>query len=204
MNRIVKVVFFGWLLAGNAFAQSTLPDGPNHAYINGGASLTGVLFNTLLNGDSVKYKVENLPAIQFGYDRNVNAWLSLGAGYSNQKFHITFSEYVDDYNVLQTGDFKADLSRNHVHIKALAGKFEERYTLYAGLRIGYIWYVSDLSLEKRDLRAFEKIDQWLSVGRPTLGIPLGGRFYLTDHIGINLEINAGAPHVLSSGISVKF
>lgn len=198
LNGILTII--GFCLTLTVQSQTN----PNHVYVNGGASVTGLLFNTLLNGDSVKYSVKNRPAIQFGYDRILNDWLSLGAGFSNQQFHITFNEFVDDNNVLQTGDFKADLTRNHVHIKALAGKYEEKYALYAGLRLGFVWFVSDLSMEKRELRAFEKVDKWLSAGRPTLGMPIGGRYYFTDNIGVNLELNLGAPHILSSGISVKF
>lgn len=206
MKYILNILFV-WLsvmVAEPLMAQQSLPPQPNHLYVNGGFSATGILFKTLLNGDSVKYSVQNKPAIQFGYDRNVNEWLSLGAGFSNQKFQITFSEYIDDNNVLQTGDFNADLTRNHVHFKALAGKFTERFTIYGGLRLGYVWILSDLSMEKREMRAFDKIDQWLSLGRPTLGIPVGGRFYFSDYVGLNMEVNIGAPHILSAGVSIKF
>jgi hypothetical protein len=204
-NRLKSVfVLMGMIVTSHLMAQQTLPPQPNHLYVNGGFSVAGILFKTLLNGDSVKYSVQNKPAIQFGYDHSVNEWLSLGAGFSNQKFQITFSEYIDDNNVLQTGDFNADLTRNHVHFKALAGKFTERYSIYGGLRLGYVWFLSDLSMEKREMRAFDKIDQWLSLGRPTLGIPVGGRFYFSDYVGLNMEFNLGAPHILSAGVSIKF
>lgn len=185
-------------------AQSSIPSNPNIVSVNGGISLTNVLLKTLLNGDSVKYEYSSTPSLVLNYDRYVTNWLSVGAGFARQSMSIKFDEYIDNNNVLQTGDFNADFKRSHIHLKALATKVGKKANFYAGLRLGYLWYKSDLSFEKRDLKVLNKIDKLLQVGRPTLGIPIGGRYFISDNIGINAELNIGAPFILSGGLSYRF
>lgn len=189
----------------SAFAQSELPPQTNHASLNAGGSLTGILLSALLDGDSVKYSFTSAPALQLNYDRHFNKWFSAGLGFSIQNYTLNFDEFVDDNNILQTGDFKADLSRRHVHAKLLANKRpSENFEFYGGLRIGYLWYSSDISVEKRALKTFENFDKLLSIGRPTFGIPLGMRYYFVKNVGLNAELNLGAPHFLSAGLSCRF
>ncbi len=185
-------------------AQTTLPNYPNQISVNSGVSFTSILLKTLLNGDSVKYDYKSSASLAINYDRFVNNWLSLGAGYSSQAMSIKFDEYIDNNNVLQTGDFSADFKRNHAHLKVLATKVGKKGDLYAGLRLGYLWYKSDLSFEKRELKVLNKIDELLQVGRPTLGIPLGGRYFVSNKLGVNAELNLGAPHILSVGLTFRF
>jgi hypothetical protein len=192
------------VMSNQVKAQSDLPTNPNIVSVNGGISLTSVLLKTLLNGDSVKYAFTSTPTLVLNYDRFVTSWLSIGAGFARQSMSIKFEDYIDNNNVRQMGDFNADFKRNHVHLKALATWSQSKGDLYAGLRLGYLWYKSDLSLEKRDLKVLNKVDKLLQVGRPSLGIPMGGRYFISDNIGLNAEVNIGAPFVISGGLSFRF
>ena len=120
-------------------AQKDIPSHPNSVSVNGGISLTSVLLKSLLNGDSVKYEYTSSPTLVLNYDRFVTHWLSIGAGFARQSMSIRFDEYIDNNNVLQTGDFNADFERKHVHLKALATWTNKKTDLYAGLRLGYLW-----------------------------------------------------------------
>jgi hypothetical protein len=205
-NHIVSIclILILAVMSSHAKAQSDMPPNPNIVSVNGGISLTSVLLKTLLNGDSVKYEYSSSPALVINYDRFVTNWLSIGAGFARQSMSIKFYDYIDNNNVLQTGDFNADFKRSHVHLKALATWAKPKGDLYAGLRLGYLWYKSDLSFEKRDLKVLNKVDKLLQVGRPSLGIPIGGRYFISDNIGLNAEINLGAPFIISGGLSFRF
>jgi len=205
-NHIVSIclILILAVMSSHAKAQSDMPPNPNIVSVNGGISLTSVLLKTLLNGDSVKYEYSSSPALVINYDRFVTNWLSIGAGFARQSMSIKFYDYIDNNNVLQTGDFNADFKRSHVHLKALATLAKPKGDLYAGLRLGYLWYKSDLSFEKRDLKVLNKVDKLLQVGRPSLGIPIGGRYFISDNIGLNAEINLGAPFIISGGLSFRF
>ncbi len=189
----------------SSFAQSELPPQRNHASLNAGGSLTGIVLSAVLDGDSVKYSFNSTPAIQLNYDRHFNKWFSAGIGYSLQSYKLKFDEYVDDNNILQTGDFNANMSRNHLHVKLLANKRPtENFEFYGGLRLGYLWYSSNISVEKRSLKTFENLDNLISIGRPTFGFPLGMRYFIVKNVGLNAEVNLGAPHFISAGLSGRF
>lgn len=169
-----------------------------------GASITGLTVKTLLTGDSLKYSAGSTPVIILGYDHRFANWFSVGGAYSRQNFTFSIDQYIDNNNVLQTNGFNADVSRNHLSLRLLANTPENDFVFYGGLRLGLVWFNSNLSTANRSLKILDKVDNWLSFKRPTAGMLVGSRYTISKGLGATAELNFGAAYFAAIGLNYKF
>ena len=178
----LAVILNGTLQAQNEDYKSTI-------CVNGGFSLVGSLISAV-NGQT-----SSMPAIQATYDYGVAKWFSLGAAVSYQSMKI-------DYSDVNFGDYNTTLKRLNFGMRALfhyanSGKVD----LYSGLRLGYTnWNVSSNSTDPE----YDPNSVFSGGGFAPQVVLFGFRGYFTDHIGLNSELTAGAPHYFSVGLNYRF
>ena len=182
-------------------AQSDYPN-KNQVTLNTGISLTGFVIKKIFKGtDALKYGANAKAPIHLSYNRDLNEWFQLGLMGSRQVFEIDFEEYIDESGILQTGTFGANLNRSHLFLKASAFYRFEAVELYGGLRGGIVYYSVDVESDKLALEFIDKINGFIFPAGAVYG---GIHVYLNDFVGFNAQLNIGAPHVLSGGLTVRF
>jgi len=219
-KRITTSLLTFILLSSGMFAQSqtslneTILDEPmldepylRHsmdAYV--GYSLVGTLFKVLEATSDVASTTSNteyvdfshIPALQLNYDHRVADWFSIGPAISYQTFKIQYFNYNTQGN-----NFKTKLTRMHLGVRPLFhyGK-SDSFDLYSGLRIGYKSWNIDTTTDDPDYDIQDEIG--FSSGFGLQVILFGFKGYFNDHLGVGMEITAGAPHFAAGGINYRF
>ncbi|MBO6517486.1 MAG: hypothetical protein JJ975_13145 [Bacteroidia bacterium] len=212
-NKLILslLIACGVLFSTNAQAQGD--QGEQVFTLDAGFSVTGGLIKavfddnptfdstgTLVPGGS---SVSGGPAIVLGWDMGLSERWSIGAivttqgwsGDAANSFINSDGNWVDE-----TVNFK--LRRNNVSIcpKIHYGN-GDNVDLYSGLRVGYVFWNS--SIESND-PAYNLLEDFASGGRVNFGLTLfGGRFYVNDNLGLNFELNMGAPFLFGAGLNWK-
>lgn len=181
--------------------RAQVSDYRNELGYRSGYSLSKVLLDRVFSSDDLKYQYSGSGVHTFQYDRTLTKWLQCGLNYSRQNMSLTFEEYVDNNGILQTGDFSAELTRQLIHIRALAYTEQNKWKVYGGLRAGLVRFKVDTDIGNKELKF---IDRVAGLTLPSFGMLLVGvHFYPVPRVGIGSEVNLFAPHLASAGISVR-
>lgn len=164
------------------------------------------LFNNIVKTSLDTYqdvKVTSVPTIAFTYDYGLSDNFSLGLAGAFQSNSGTFTnDYFDENYMLQTENAKVSLSRINLALRPLFhyGK-SDKLDMYSGLRVGYL--VRNVKAESKDPDAVF-LDEF-DGNRFALGlVPFGFRYFFTDNIGMNMDLQIGTPYVVSGGIALSF
>lgn len=143
------------------------------------------------------------PAFQANYDYGINHWFSVGAGLSWQKFALQYDDYtyVNENDEVVTEDFKNITHRTNLAFRALFHYANKgQVDLYSGFRIGVTNWNNKTASTDPDFEPIRANGNRLGFQVILFGV----RGYFNDHIGINMELGAGAPHLVSGGLSYRF
>ncbi len=212
-NKLILslLIAFGVSFSTSVKAQSD--QGEQVLTLHAGFSVTGGLIKAVFS-DRIAYDsngslisdgstVKGGPAIVFGYDIGLSERWSIGAIFSTQGWSGDFSNsYIDgDFNwVDESVNFKLRRSNFSICPKIHYGN-GDNIDLYSGLRVGYVFWGSSIESEDPGLIL---LDAYTSGGRINAGLTLfGARFYVNDNLGINMELNMGAPYLFGVGFNWK-
>ncbi len=141
-------------------------------------------------------------ALLLGFDYGLSSRWSLGGFVSTQRRHgSTEFSYEDQSSSIQTETVKFNLRRNSIGFtpKLHYGN-KERFDLYSGVRLGWLFWVNSIESESGKFDLFDDI----ITSRPFFGLTaFGARVYPTENIGLNFELNLGAPNIIGFGAVVK-
>lgn len=184
-------------LAQNSQGQSVVS-------FNIGYSVVGNLLKSSLEVFE-DVKTSSIPTLGLTYDYAITDLFSLGVAASYQSVSAEFTDtYLDENSMTQTDFVKASFARMNFAIRPLIhyGGTDE-LDLYSGLRIGTVMWNSSYESSQDDFD-FEDADLF-NGSRVSVGLVLFGmRYFFTDNIGINFDVQIGAPYIMSGGISAKF
>jgi len=123
--------------------------------------------------------------IYIGLDYGIHKDITVGGELSFRSYHEDWRDYDYHHNV--TG-----LTANgNYHFNSLL-EIPSEWDFYAGLNLGFFIWDSDSQYKGNHSSGLE------------LGIQIGGRYYLTNKIGINLEFGGGGAFSGGKiGISIK-
>jgi|GEM_PF-4977309 len=191
------------LVAGQNISKAqTAVEHPNQVSLNTGLTLSGVLLNRLFeSSDSVKYSLNSSAPAQLTYQRDLAPWFRLGITYSRQTFDLHFDQYIDETGILQTGDFDATFKRSNIMLKPSVVKSWDRFEVFVGGRVGVGAWKVNVDSDKLSLKFINRIN---GLVLPSVGGFAGAQMFLTENIGVNAELNLGAPHLLSVGLAARF
>lgn len=179
---------------------------------NVGWSLMGSLIRSTVSDATttddtlgLDYTFNGSPAVVIGYDIGISEWFSMGALFSTQAWNGTLDHAFDNNkNIVQVDHVEFALRRTNI---SFAPKFhfisKERSDLYSGLRIGMTFWNPDIKSEDPNFNTLSKFTPSLPVPSAAIAL-LGGRTYITDHVGVNFELSVGAPYVLTVGLNGRF
>ncbi len=176
--------------------------------IHAGLSLTGVLYDAM-KGDTITklYTTDVKPAFQLTYDKIKSKKTSLGFFASIQPFKVDIShwEYGDTLKPSKIDNLHVSMKRIYLGGKCLYHyKNTAKVDMYIGIRAGGLFWNKKYNTQDTGfINAFK--EEFLMLNRPALNfIPLGMCIKFTPEFVANIEINAGAPHLLSFGCSYRF
>jgi hypothetical protein len=167
-----------------------------------GTSLAGFLFTAIkdvLNYDGT-VSSSSTPVLIGSYDYSIAEKFSLGAAYSYQSITVNYSQYKNDTATIN-GDFKDRLSRQNFGIRPLFHfGSNENVDGYFGARISYtIWkYTSNV---RNDVNL---TNSSVLGNRVHVQAVLGGRYFFTDNVGVNLEFAIGPSYYAMGGLNFRF
>ncbi len=215
LNQIIRVIIclIAVLVVNPTFGQSV----KNQKVINlhAGSSLVGGAIDLIVgSGEEIDTHTSNNfveinnssvsggRALLVGFDYGLSSRWSLGGFFSTQRRHGTTEfSYEDASSVIQTETIKFNLRRNSIGFtpKVHYGN-RDRIDLYSGVRMGWLFWVN--SIESTSGK-FDLFDDMIT-SRPFFGLTaFGARVYPTDNIGLNFELNLGAPNIIGLGAVIK-
>jgi outer membrane immunogenic protein len=120
-----------------------------------------------------------------GMDYSVTKNITIGGELSYRSFHEEWKGYSYNHNIIGIS------GNGNYHFNTVL-KIPRKYDLYAGLNIGYYAWTSSTGYDGNNSSGLG------------LGIQIGGRYYFSKKVGINLELGGG--NAFSGGkfgISIK-
>jgi opacity protein-like surface antigen len=184
----------------NANAQDS--EGASVATVGLGYSF----FNNIIKNSLETYsdvKVKSVPTIALTYDFALTDNFSIGVAGAFQNVSGEFTnQYIDQNFDIQTEIATTKVSRLNIALRPLFHYGDgDRLDLYSGIRVGYL--IRNVETETNDelLNVLGDLDG----NRFALGlVPFGMRYFFTDNLGVNMDLQIGTPYVVSGGIAFTF
>lgn len=201
-KQITLILALCVLSIGNLQAQNQ--KGQMVFGLNAGFGAARAYINALLIDDftTTTATTTGSPAIVLGADYGIHKRFSVGVQFATQgmKGTVTGYEFFDNTNTLVIEDFDYKARRNHISV---VPKFHyivdnNKVDLYSGLRIGQVMWKT--SHESKDPN-FDALDD---LNRTSVGlVAFGAKFYFTENLGANDELNIGPPYFFTFGVAYK-
>jgi|TARA_B110000908_G_C10082675_1_gene370307 opacity protein-like surface antigen len=184
----------------NANAQDS--EGASVATVGLGYSF----FNNIIKNSLETYsdvEVKSVPTIALTYDFALTDNFSIGVAGAFQNVSGEFTnQYIDQNFDIQTEIATTKVSRLNIALRPLFHYGDgDRLDLYSGIRVGYL--IRNVETETNDelLNVLGDLDG----NRFALGlVPFGMRYFFTDNLGVNMDLQIGTPYVVSGGIAFTF
>lgn len=183
-------------------AQAQKSEGTSVATLGLGYSF----FNNIIKTSLESYtdvEVKSVPTIAFSFDHSLTDNFSIGVAGAYQNVSGEFTNtYFDANTVSQTETAKTTISRINLAIRPLFHYgSSDKLDMYSGLRVGYL--IRNVTVDSDDPNG-DFLDD-LDGNRFALGlVPFGMRYFFTDNLGINMDLQIGTPYVVSGGIAFQF
>ena len=200
---IIGIAFLSASLFNSTISKAQeVEHGKSVVTLGGGASLAGIVFTAFKDIVNATGTVtsHSTPVLIGNYDYSVAQKFSIGVAYSYQSVSVNYSSYKKDTATIN-GDFKDVLSRQNFGVRPLfhfgSGDNSDGYF---GARISYtIWkYTSNV---RNDVNLTSNS---LFNNRLHVQALIGGRYFFTDNIGVNLEFAIGPSYYAMGGLNIRF
>lgn len=183
-------------------AQAQKSEGSSVATLGLGYSFFNNIIKTSLD-TYTDVEVKSVPTIAFTFDHSLTDKFSIGLAGAYQNVSGEFTNTYTDADLnSQTEKAKTTVSRINLAIRPLFHYGNnDKLDMYSGLRVGYL--IRNVSVESNDPNGafLEELDG----NRFALGlVPFGMRYFFTDNIGINMDLQIGTPYVVSGGVAFQF
>ncbi|MFB1004309.1 MAG: hypothetical protein QMC70_09275, partial [Bacteroidia bacterium] len=112
------------------------------------------------------------------------------------------NQYIDQNFDIQTEIATTKVSRLNIALRPLFHYGDgDRLDLYSGIRVGYLMRNVETETNDELLNVLGDLDG----NRFALGlVPFGMRYFFTDNLGVNMDLQIGTPYVVSGGIAFTF
>jgi hypothetical protein len=199
-------LFLALLMTAFVFnAQAQNSEGTSVATVGLGYSLVNNLFNVALD-TYPEVEVSSVPTIALSYDYGLTDNFSIGIAGAYQSVSGEFENtYLDGNQVSRTETAKATLSRMNIAVRPLFHYGNsDKLDMYSGLRVGYLIRTLDVDSHDPDADVVRELDTFVG-NRLAIGlVPFGFRYFFTDNIGLNMDLQIGTPYVVSGGVAFQF
>ena len=188
------------------FAQNQA--GQSVVTLNVGYSIIGNLFTSSLNAlegaSDANADVSSIPVIIGAFDYGLSDKFSIGIFGGFQRSSGTFDYTYTPFNDSVPTTESVTLSGSRTSI-AIRPNFHygnnDNLDLYSGVRVGFLMRNFTTNSTDDDFPSFDIFDG----NRFTLGLTLFGmRYYVTDNIGLGMEIGIGPPYAVNGGVNFRF
>lgn len=205
MKKILSL--FALLSVGSmTYAQNQA--GQSVVSLNVGYSLIGNATTSILKSidgaANTDGNISSIPVIIGAFDYGLTDKFSIGifGGYqrASAEFDYTYTPLADSTPVNEsvkiTGSRLSLAIRPNFHY----GSYDN-LDLYSGVRVGLLIRNFESTSTDEDFETFDIFDG----NRFTFGLTLlGARYYITDNIGLGMEIGMGVPYAVNGGINFRF
>lgn len=184
--------------------------------VDAGLSLVGGIIDVLIgSGEAIdtdttnnyieinNSEVSGGRALVVGFDYGISDRWSMGFFMSTQRRHgSTDFTFENDDNQIVTEKVNFNLRRNTIGFSPkIHYGASNRTDLYSGARAGVLFWNNTIESPSGNFDLFNDI---VAV-RPIFSLTVFGvRFYPTDYVGLNFELNLGAPNIIGMGATVRF
>jgi hypothetical protein len=196
-------LFLALLMTAFVFnAQAQKSEGTTVATVGLGYSLFNNIIKKALETDE-DLDVKSVPTIALTFDHSLTDNFSIGLAAAYQSVSAEFTNtYFDENSVSQTELSKTSVSRINIAIRPLFHYGNsDKLDMYSGLRVGYL--IRNVTVESDDPNA--DLSEEFDGNRFALGlVPFGMRYFFSDNLGINMDLQIGTPYVVSGGIAFRF
>ncbi len=198
----IKITLLLSLLTLFTFSYAQNEEGSSVVTAGVGYSLFNNIITTGLEAfDDVE--VSGVPTIAVTYDYAITDNFSIGLAAAHQSAGGEFSNTFlnDDLNEV-TETAKTTVSRTNVAIRPLLHYGgNDQLDLYSGLRVGMLFRSIETESTDPDIDVLGDFNG----SRFSLGLVVFGmRYFFTDNVGINADLQLGTPYVVSGGVAIKF
>jgi outer membrane protein W len=196
-------LFLALLMTAFVFnAQAQKSEGTSVATVGLGYSLFNNIIKAALETDE-DIDVKSVPTIALTFDHSLTDNFSIGLAAAYQSISAEFiNTYNDENSVSQTELSKFTSTRINIAIRPLFHYGNsDKLDMYSGLRVGYL--IRNVTVESDDPNA--DLSEEFDGNRFALGlVPFGIRYFFTDNLGINMDLQIGTPYVVSGGVAFQF
>lgn len=144
----------------------------------------------------------SIPAIGITFDHGLTDNFSMGIATGFQTLSAEFNDsYLDENNNTVTEKVTSTTTRFNVAARPLfhyGGS--DKLDLYSGLRIGITSLNTSYETTRDDFEVGDLGGTRLSVGLVAFGM----RYYFSDNVGMNFDLQLGAPYIISAGVAARF
>jgi hypothetical protein len=193
------IVFVACLSWSSSRAQNT--SGESVVTVGVGYSFFFDFVESALNVyDDVK--TTSIPAIALTYDHAITDNFSLGLAFGFQTLSADFHDtYTDINNNIVTDEVSASVTRMNIAMRPLLHYGgSENLDLYSGLRIGLNSVTTSYESTQDDFEVPNLGGSRVSVGLVVFGM----RYFFSDKVGVNFDLQLGTPYIMSVGVAAKF
>jgi hypothetical protein len=199
-NKIILLSVMS-VFSFSAFAQNEA--GQSTVGANVGYSLMTNFIKAIMD-EYQDVEVTSVPTIAVTYDFALTDNFSMGIAGAYQSVSGDFTNTYLDENLVEVEESATvAIARTNIALRPLfhyGGN--DQLDMYSGLRVGMLFRSLDLTSSDEDVT--DAFDGW-SGSRLSVGIvAFGMRYYFSDNVGINMDLQVGTPYVVSAGIAAKF
>lgn len=203
-NTLILLLFI--LLAKTGYSQAVEEGTKTIDIYYGWPNLfTNIAKETLTSHDSESIQVGGFGPVGTRFEYMVSDKIGMGVDFNYASTSLEWKEFntYDEYGNMQVGQFEFETSiirwrallRFNFHF-GISDKFDPYWTLGAGYSsFSYKYETNDPYYEDQE-SDFDFIPVAVRLG-------VGGRYYLSEHIGIGTEIGIGGP-LMTFGGAIKF
>ena len=197
--RKVIILFIGFI------SLTTLAKAQSEAYQNNltlgmGVTTLGVIKTAVEGALLGESNISSVPNIEIAYDKGITEWFSIGiiGAYQSLSISEDYFGYENSFTLSRTV-----VAASFMFHYANKGKVD----FYSGFRIGFKDWSYNATIgdvTATDNSGLENLSVFGTGFSPQLTL-FGIRGYLTDNIGIGMEVlSLGAPHITSFNLNYRF
>lgn len=189
---------------GAGFGSSGL--GISHRFLN---------FSNEISGSDLKFRSSTVSS--FSYQRYLRKNIFLGVNFSIQSLRGDLvGVELEINNVVEVKDIDYTLTRTHYSAEigvSYVQTDDQKFELYGLARLGFLnWNINVNGINSEEFLGLNFIKNLSESvlfktfsSRPTFGlVPIGARYFVTDNIGLNLDLSTGVPYLIRFQGTYKF
>jgi hypothetical protein len=155
------------------------------------------------SSDAAQTGFSSIPVISATYDYGIVDKFSYGIGLSYQSFNDKYSStYYNGSNGYTIQNVDQNIYVTNIGLRALYHFGTRELEGYTGIRLGYSFWTSTSNIVNAN-QNYNGPYEGYPKNVPTFMALIGLRAYISEMVGIHIEVGLGSPYAAETGISFR-